>query len=175
MYFPHVQVMTALGAPFSLLAPFMVESKGRRPLFLLVSALSTLELGLITLTQAFFDMNGDGGWLIVGIALLACTFGQVSCSLGIYNMNPILVGELFPHQARAKATQASTIKVMFISHCSSDQPNASNAAGVGHRFGLSLGHCKHWRFVFATAVSAQSVVYGFQVALASRNQRAARR
>lgn len=105
--FPLAQVMTAIGAPFSLLAPFMVEFKGRRPLFLIVSALSTLELGLMTLAQAFFDLSGNGGWLIVGIALLACTFGQISCSLGIFNMNPILVGELIPTSARAKATQVN--------------------------------------------------------------------
>lgn len=105
-------VMTALGAPLSVWAPFLVESKGRRPLFLAITALSCLELALVMGAQALFDVFG-AGWLVAGIALAGCTLGQASCSLGILHMNPILVGELFPHAARTKATQISMLLPML--------------------------------------------------------------
>lgn len=47
--------MTALTAPLCLLSPCLVERWGRRPLFLLITALATLELIMITGAQALYD------------------------------------------------------------------------------------------------------------------------
>uniref|UniRef100_A0A914GRY3 Major facilitator superfamily (MFS) profile domain-containing protein n=1 Tax=Globodera rostochiensis TaxID=31243 RepID=A0A914GRY3_GLORO len=101
--------MTALTAPLCLVAPCLIESWGRRPLFLLITSLSTLELTLMTGAQCLYDILGGGGLIVSMLALIGCTMGQASVNLGIFNMTPILVGELFPHPARARATQIALL------------------------------------------------------------------
>jgi hypothetical protein len=104
--------MTALGTPFSFLAPILVESKGRRPLFLTISLFSSIELALVTFSQLIFDKFGNG-WIVSGIALIGCSLGQISINLGIFNMNPMLISELFPYQSRPKATQVLILILMI--------------------------------------------------------------
>ncbi|KAL3100584.1 hypothetical protein niasHS_001150 [Heterodera schachtii] len=106
--------MTALTAPLCLVAPCLIESWGRRPLFLLITALSTLELTLLTVAQLLYDVLGGGGIFVSSMALIGCTMGQASVNLGLFNMTPILVGELFPHPARARATQVALLLPNFV-------------------------------------------------------------
>ncbi|KAL7071362.1 hypothetical protein ACQ4LE_009260 [Meloidogyne hapla] len=109
-------VMTALGTPFSVLAPILVESKGRRPLFIAIALLSSIELALVACAQFIFD-NFGSGWMVAGIALIGCSLGQTSINLGIFNMNPMLISEIFPYQSRAKATQLTQFPPMLIIFC----------------------------------------------------------
>ncbi|KAF7637790.1 MFS domain-containing protein [Meloidogyne graminicola] len=97
-------VIAALCTPFSILAPILIESKGRRPLFLTIILLSSIELALVALSQYLFNKFGSS-WIVAGIALIGCSIGQTSINLGMLNMNPMLISELFPYQSRSKATQ----------------------------------------------------------------------
>jgi len=107
-------LMTGVTVPLSLLAPWMVERFGRRPLFLLITALSTGELVFVTAAQALVDLNGGkgGGWFIPAVGLFGFSLGQSASMLGILTMGPVLLGEFCPHAARAGITQVSQVAPM---------------------------------------------------------------
>uniref|UniRef100_A0A915ESQ2 Major facilitator superfamily (MFS) profile domain-containing protein n=1 Tax=Ditylenchus dipsaci TaxID=166011 RepID=A0A915ESQ2_9BILA len=96
-------LMTAVTSPLCLMAPFLVEKFGRRPLFIFITLLSTLELG----------GSPDGSWFIPTVGIFGCFMGGASSMLGMLNMTSILVGELCPHAARAIITQIMQVIPMF--------------------------------------------------------------
>jgi hypothetical protein len=108
--------MTMVAAPLCFIAPYAVERFGRRPLFLTISALSTLEILFVAFAQLFVDSSasnsssraGDpsstsNGYAFVPAAVLGvfgCTLGQAAVTLGLLNMTALLIGELCPHAMR---------------------------------------------------------------------------
>lgn len=62
-------LMTAVTSPLCLLAPFVVERFGRRPLFILITVLSTFELVFVSIAQSLVDLrhvqsSDPTGWFI---------------------------------------------------------------------------------------------------------------
>jgi MFS family permease len=104
-------LMTAVTSPLCLIAPYLVEKFGRRPLFILITALSTFELVFVAIAQALVDLLSRQGvsptstWFIPTFGIFGCFLGSSSSMLGVLNMTSILVGELCPHVARAIITQ----------------------------------------------------------------------
>uniref|UniRef100_A0A915D762 Major facilitator superfamily (MFS) profile domain-containing protein n=1 Tax=Ditylenchus dipsaci TaxID=166011 RepID=A0A915D762_9BILA len=112
-------LMTAVTSPLCLMAPFLVEKFGRRPLFIFITLLSTLELVFVGVAQALVDVlkrqggSPDGSWFIPTVGIFGCFMGGASSMLGMLNMTSILVGELCPHAARAIITQIMQVIPMF--------------------------------------------------------------
>lgn len=108
-------LMTALTSPLCLLAPFLVERFGRRPIFMIITVLATSELFFVSIAQSLVDLRGTPGgnalrWMTPIVGLLGFALGQASAMLGLLNMAPILIGEICPHAARAAMS-----KVMYFS------------------------------------------------------------
>ena len=105
-------LIMAVNIPLLPLAPILIEQYGRQKLFLLVTFLSILELGFLSVAELFLDFNGGiaAGWgLPAFLAVIGCILGHASIMLGLLSMAPILIGEICPYAARPKIA-----KVRFI-------------------------------------------------------------
>jgi hypothetical protein len=106
-------LMNAVNSPLCLLSPIWIERFGRRPMFLSLTILSSLELAFVAAAQILLDINGGqpAGWFVAFLAIVGCTAGQASVNIGLLNMTPILVGELCPYAARSLLTQVTYLHI----------------------------------------------------------------
>lgn len=123
-------LVNAFNSPICLLAPIAIERFGRRPMFILLSTLSTLELAFFLIAQTFVDLN-QPGWIPTIFALIGCAMGQAAFNIGILNMAPILIGELCPYASRSLVTQVSqVIQNSLMLFLVIDYPSATKMMGA---------------------------------------------
>uniref|UniRef100_A0A914UI21 Major facilitator superfamily (MFS) profile domain-containing protein n=1 Tax=Plectus sambesii TaxID=2011161 RepID=A0A914UI21_9BILA len=105
-----------LPSPFCLLAPWLIERAGRRPLFLTCISLCLLEVGLLFTTQIVLDQNsGESSRTTIFLGLAGFLAGSFASVIGIVTIACILVSELCPQATRATASQAIVIAPVILS------------------------------------------------------------
>lgn len=95
-----ILILAFVTTPFALLAPSLIEKIGRRPLFLAMSLMCSIEWAFL----------GFAKWtshtpISAPIGLFGIATGNIAIILGILNMPPIFVNEICPFAAKAKLTE----------------------------------------------------------------------
>jgi cyanate permease len=91
--------------PFSFLSPYLIERVGRRPLFLMMSLLCSLEWGLfgVGLWQAHTRIGASVG--MIGLAS-----GHLAYKLGVNSLPAIILNELCPFASKAAVSEVSKFR-----------------------------------------------------------------
>ncbi|KAK0408733.1 hypothetical protein QR680_004126 [Steinernema hermaphroditum] len=109
-----IMVILLGGSPLCLLAPWLIERMGRRPLILLVCGLCVGEWLLLGSAQFVVDMNIQVDLLSSTLGIIGSIFGQAANMLGLLTFTAILISEMCPHTARAAISQvAQIIPIVF--------------------------------------------------------------
>uniref|UniRef100_A0A914XBP8 Major facilitator superfamily (MFS) profile domain-containing protein n=1 Tax=Plectus sambesii TaxID=2011161 RepID=A0A914XBP8_9BILA len=100
--------------PFCILAPWLIERIGRRPLFLACVLLSFMQVGGLLANQLIIDTLGASTTtVVVGLSAFLC--GSFASVLGVVTIACILVSELCPQATRSAASQAIFILPVILS------------------------------------------------------------
>uniref|UniRef100_A0A1I7Z510 MFS domain-containing protein n=1 Tax=Steinernema glaseri TaxID=37863 RepID=A0A1I7Z510_9BILA len=97
------------GAPLCVLAPWLIERIGRRPLILMVCGLCVGEWALLGAAQFIVDMKLQYTDLSSALGIAGSIMGQAACMLGLLTLTAILISEMCPHTARAAISQVSQL------------------------------------------------------------------
>ncbi|GMS77873.1 hypothetical protein PENTCL1PPCAC_48, partial [Pristionchus entomophagus] len=107
-------LLTSLIAlPLLFVSPWIIDKFGRRPLFITVCMLCTLEWAGLGLAQFFVD-GGVTSFTRAVLGIGGSFLGQSAANLGLLVMAPILLSEICPHNTRAAITQFTQVVPMVL-------------------------------------------------------------
>lgn len=91
----------------TLVAIFLVDKVGRRPILLTGSVIMAVSLGAMALSFSFADLNADGALVLTGVwapvALIAANLFVIGFGASWGPLVWVLLGEIFPSRIRGKA------------------------------------------------------------------------
>ncbi|KAF8386775.1 hypothetical protein PRIPAC_75917 [Pristionchus pacificus] len=105
-----------IALPLLFISPVIIEKFGRRPLFITVCMLCTLEWAGLGLAQFFVDHEVTSFTRAV-LGIGGSFLGQSALNLGLLVMAPILLSEICPHNTRAAITQFTQVVPMLLAIC----------------------------------------------------------
>ncbi|GMT09513.1 hypothetical protein PFISCL1PPCAC_810 [Pristionchus fissidentatus] len=106
-------LMSLFLLPLLFLSPLIIDKFGRRPLFIAVCLLCSLEWIGLAIAQFFVDHHVTSfPGAVIGIG--ASCLGQAAQNLGLLVMAPILLSEICPHNTRAAITQFTQVVPMVL-------------------------------------------------------------
>ncbi|PAV84386.1 hypothetical protein WR25_16441 isoform B [Diploscapter pachys] len=106
-------IISAVSVPVCFIAPILIERIGRRPIFVTITLLCTVEWIGLGLAQTFTDFGYESS-LIWLTAVVGAILGQIAVNLGLLIMAPILMSEICPHNTRATISLYTQVPPMVI-------------------------------------------------------------
>ncbi|GMR57231.1 hypothetical protein PMAYCL1PPCAC_27426, partial [Pristionchus mayeri] len=106
-------LMSLIALPLLFISPLIIDKFGRRPLFITVCLLCTLEWAGLAAAQFFVDY-GVPSFTRAILGIGGSFLGQSALNLGLLVMAPILLSEICPHNTRAAITQITQVVPMAL-------------------------------------------------------------